>query len=46
MWLQKVRIGIKIATFLPQNRKNCLAAGAPPQAPFTVTKYLVTMSRL
>ena len=38
--------GVEIATLLLQNRKNRLAAGAPPQAPFTITKYLVTMSRL
>ena len=47
--LQKVRnviYGVKIAMFLLQNYKNCPAAGASPQAPFTATKYLVTMSRL
>ena len=38
--------GVKIAIFLVQNRKNCQAAGAPPQAPFPVNKFLVTMSRL
>ena len=38
--------GVKIATFLLQNHKNRLGALVPPQASFTVTTYLVTMSRL